>query len=249
MKTAASRLGALCLAASLLAGCESVDGFYQSAKNTIMGSDRSYIGRQVGGDLDEADALSIGRESAKALEHTRAGKTVSWSNPASGTSAVITPGDTVMEKRKIKTARGKAVAPASGLVLIGKIYKARKNANLRAGPNTKHPTVGGLAAGEKFIAVGKVARGDWIMVEINGKVIGYVFGSLVRPVKRTPDLRESGDAPKMAAKDHGGDVVVETITVSTACRDVNYTVRTADGESAKEEFRACRASDGAWEIN
>jgi surface antigen len=261
MKTAASKFGMLCLAAGLLSGCETVSemasatgdtvgGWYNSAKNSVVGSDRSYIGRQVGDGLDEADAISISRESAKALERSPAGKTVNWRNPKTGASAKITPGETVMEKRKIQTARKKGVAPSSSLLLIGKTYQAKKNANLRSGPGTKHPVVGGLAAGEKMIAVGKVERSDWIMVSMNGKVIGYVFASLVAPSKKqSPDLREAGEAPDVADGDQGKDVVIDTITVSTACRKVDYEVITGDGESAKDEFQACRAHDGDWEIN
>jgi len=261
MKTAASKFAMLCLAAGLLSGCETVSemasatgdtvsGWYQSAKRSVGGSDRSYIGRQVGDSLDEADAISISRESAKALERSPAGKTVNWRNPKTGASAKITPGETVMEKRKIKTARKKGVAPSSSLLLIGKTYEAKKNANLRAGPGTKHPIVGGLAKGVKMTAVGKVEQSDWIMVAIDGKVIGYVFASLVAPSKKqAPDLREAGDRPEVADDDHGKDVVVDRIMVSTACRKVDYEVTTADGELAKDEFQACRADDGAWEIN
>ena len=261
MKTAASKLGMLCLAAGLLSGCETVSemasatgdtvgGWYQSAKQSVIGSDRSYIGRQVGDGLDEADAVSISKESAKALEGSPAGKTVKWRNPKTGASAKITPGETVMEKRKIQTARKKGVAPASSLLLIGKTYQAKKNANLRAGPGTQHPVVGGLAEGERMTAVGKVTSGDWIMVSMNGKVIGYVFESLVTPSKKqSPDLREAGDGPDIEDGDHGKDVVVDTVTVSTACRKVDYEVITGDGESAKDDFQACRAHDGAWEIN
>ena len=46
-----------------------------------------------------------------------------------------------------------------------------------------------------------------------------------------------------------GTVVVDTMTVATSCRTVNYTVIMTDSDPANEEFRACKASDGAWEIN
>ena len=261
MKTAASKFGMLCLAAGLLSGCETVSemasatgdtigGWYQSARDSVVGSDRSYIGRQVGDGLDEADAISIGRESAKALDREPAGKTVNWRNPETGASAKITPGETFMEKREIQTARKKDVTPSSSLLLIGRTYQAKKNANIRSGPGTQHPVVGGLAAGEKMTAIGKVERSDWIMVSMNGKVIGYVFASLVTPSKRqSPDLREAGDRPDFVEGGDGEDVVVDTITVSTACRKIDYEVITGDGESAKDEFQACRAHDGAWEIN
>ena len=253
MTKSTCKIGLLCLAVGLLAGCETMDkvgdttkGWYDSAKNAVMGSDRSYIGRQVGGDLDEADAMSIGREAARALEFKKAGETVTWSNRKSGASAVITTGATQIEKRKIKTALNKGVTASPNLVLIGRTYRAKKNVNIRSGPSTGHRVVGGLAGGERVTAIGQVARSDWIMVGIDGRAIGYVFSSLVKPVKKyRPELREEGDADM----DFGNDVMVESMVVSTACRTVNYTVKTRDGDPARDKFRACKASDGAWEIN
>ena len=258
MKRAVSKIGLLCFAAGLLAGCETISdmasatsdtvgGWYSSAKNTVMGSDRNYIAQQIGDGLDEDDAISISRKSAWALEKSPAGKTVTWKNPDSGASAAITPGETQIEKRKIKTARMKGVAPAPSLLLIGKTYKAVRNANIRSGPATGVRIVGGLAAGETITAIGKVERTDWIMVGIDGRAIGYVYAPLIAPAKKqTPNLRESNDGN---TPEHAEGVVVDTMTVSTACRNVSYTVKTPDGESAHEEFRACKASDGDWEIN
>ena len=261
MKRAASRIGVLCVAAGLLAGCETVGdmasattdtvgGWYSSAKNTVMGSDRNYIAKQVGDGLDEDDAVSISRKSAMALEKTPAGKTVTWQNPDSGASATITPGETIIEKRKIKAARMRGVERSSSLVLIGRTYKAVRNANVRAAPGTGKKIVGGLAKGEKITAIGKVERSDWIMVGMDGRAIGYVYAPLLQPAtKQTPRLREAGDDDMLADVEDSDGVVVETMTVSTACRNVSYTVKMADGESAEDEFRACKASDGAWEIN
>jgi surface antigen len=246
----------LCLAAGLLAGCESVKDMTQKSSGAISGwvgslgeSDGSYIARQVGGDLSEDDALAIEKASARALEWSPAGKAVTWSNPKTGTRAVITPGKTEMDKRKIQTARNKGVAAAPGMELVAQPWTARRNANLRAGPGTGNPIVGGLAKGEKFTAIGKVEGGKWIMVGLDGKAIGYVFAKLVGPVKskHSPMLRE--DELDLDAGELGKDVVVESMTVATACRTVNYTVVMGAAEPAKETFRACKASDGAWEIN
>ncbi len=85
---------------------------------------------------------------------------------------------------------------------------------------------------------------------MEGRAIGYVYAPLLQPVtKQTPRLREAGDDDMLADVEDSDGVVVETMTVSTACRNVSYTVKMADGESAEDEFRACKASDGAWEIN
>ena len=81
---------------------------------------------------------------------------------------------------------------------------------------------------------------------IDGKAIGYVFLSLIKPAGRyQPELREEGDADM----EFGRGVMVESMVVSTSCRTVNFTVKTRGGDSAKDKFRACKAGDGAWEIN
>jgi surface antigen len=213
------------------------------------GPEGSYVGRQIGGQLSEGDALAIEKASARALEWTPAGKSVTWSNPGTGTRAIITPGETERDLRRIRTVRNKGIAGAADLELIARVWSARSNANLRAAPGTDHPIVGGLAMGEAFTAIGKVADGTWIMVGIDGRAVGYVFARLVEPVgaKRAPELRE--DALEPDAEALGEDVVVETATVATVCRRVDYTVIVGTGHPAEESFRACRASDGAWEIN
>ena len=246
MQATTSKVAILCLAGALLAGCESVK---EMASKSFGGSDRSYIARQVGGDLNEEDAMAIEKASARALEWTPAGKSVTWSNPKTGTRAVIMPGKTEMTKREIQTARKKGVAPAPDMELVAQRWSARRNANLRSAPGTHGKIVGGLAKGEKFTAIGKVQGGKWVMVGINGKAVGYVFSKLVGPVKtkRAPVLR--AEELDLDSDDLGNNVVVDTMTVATSCRTVNYTVIMDDSDPANEKFRACKASDGAWEIN
>jgi surface antigen len=253
MKTAASKVAMLCLAAALAPGCESVKEVAATSSETIIEwfdePEGSYFARQVGGGLSEDDALAIEMASARALEWTPAGKTVTWSNSRTGTHAAITPGERELDQRRIRSARNKAIAPAPDLELIAQTWSAQRNANLRAAPGTDNQIVGGLAKGETFTAIGTVEAGSWIMVGIDGKAVGYVFAKLVRPVKsrRTPELRE--DEIDLDADSMSKGVVVETATVATACRRVDYTVSMGAGEPAKEAFRACKASDGAWEID
>lgn len=261
MKLAASRIGILCLSAALLSGCETmgewadatadtVGGWYDAAAESLSGSDEGVIAGQVD-DIDEADAASIATRTARALDSSPAGRAVTWSNPKSGVKAQIVPGQTVVERKQIQDARRKDVLAASNMVLIGRTYKAAKNANLRAGPSTKSKVVGGLIKGESFTAIGKVGGEDWIAVGIGGKTVGYVFATLVVPAKSgdKAELRRALDIEGQHPGGFGDDVVIETITVSTACRDVNYTVTTGSGAPAKKQFRACKARDGAWEVN
>ena len=256
MQTTTSKVAMLCLAGALLAGCESMKEMADKSGDTIdgwidaiSGSDRPYIARQVGGDLNDDDAMAIEKASARALEWTPAGKSVTWSNPKTGTRAVIKPGKMEMARRKVQTARMKGVSRAPEMQLVAQTWSARRNANLRSAPGTGGKIVGGLAKGEKFTAIGKVEGGKWIMVGIDGKAVGYVFSKLVGPVKSKPAPVLRAEELDLDKDGLGKNVVVDTMTVATACRTVNYTVITRDNDQAKEKFRACKASDGAWEIN
>lgn len=258
MQRAPSKFAVLCLGAGLLAGCETmgefgatatdtVGGWYDSAKTAITSSDRDYIARQVGDDLSEEDAAAISRAVAKALERSPAGRKVTWQNSKTGASATLTPGDTSLEKRKIKAAMRKGVVVTPNMVLIARGYQAARNANLRAGPGTGYKVVGGLAKGERLSALGAVGKGDWILVALDGEVVGYVYAPLVAPdPKARAELREAGSGAEPRS---GKNLVVETLTVSTSCRTMDYTVRTAQGDPTQDAFQACKASDGAWEIN
>lgn len=243
MRMAASKVWLFGLAIGALAGCQTLNDF--------VGWDRHYIARQVGGDLDENDAMAISRKSAEALEWAPAGKSVSWRNPKTGTRAVIVAGKTETEAVQIQTARKKGVAAPRNLQLVGRTYFAKRNANVRAAPGTGSRIIGGLAKGERFTAIGQVDGGKWLMVGVKGRAIGYVFNTLVSESKKSkekPDLREELDTEELSTANFGRDIVVEELTVATACRTVDYTVFMTGSEPAIEQFRACKASDGAWEF-
>ena len=261
MKIFPLRIAALLLVGGFLSACETVNSaaesstetladWYGSAKEAIAGPDydpnRNFIANQVGQDLDDSDAVAIERESVRALESAPDGKTLNWSNPNSGTSATITPAKTMIEKRGVTTQRSEQVASAPSLTLIGRTYRAVKNANVRAAPGTKHPIVGKLAKGSKITAIGKVDGSDWIMVGQNGLAVGYVFAPLVTPGKQgLPSLRKTldeGDSAENALLASDG-------VSATTCRSVDYNVTLASGETSSDSFRACKAGDGAWEID
>jgi surface antigen len=245
MRIAVSKVWLLGLVVGALAGCQTI--------SDLVGSDRHYIARQVGGDLDDKDAAAIGRKSAEALEWAPAGKSVSWRNTKTGTRAVIVAGKPETKAVQLQTARKKGVATPPNLELVGRTYFAKRNANVRSAPGTGSRIVGGLAKGERFTAIGKVHGGKWLMVGVKGRAIGYVFNTLVSESKKSsekPSLREELDSEELTTAGFGRGIVVEELTVATACRTVNYTVfMKGEDEPAEEEFRACKASDGAWEID
>ncbi len=264
MRTAFSRIGVVCLTAGLLVGCETMGEWADATGETVSGwadatgdavsslyntGSDGYIARNISG-VDEKDAASLDKRAAGALETGKAGQAVTWSNPRTGVKATIVPGKTVVERRKIENARKRDVAAASSMVLVAKTYQAKKNVNLRAGPSTKTPVVGGLVSGERFTAIGKVGGDKWIMVGINGKAVGYVFASLVKPAKQAKvELREELDLDEQHPQGFGRDVVIDRVTVSRTCRELTYTVVNREGDKDRDSLRACKARDGAWEVN
>ncbi len=263
--TILARCAALFMMAGSLGACESVNSaaenskdklsdWYESAKKAVSGSDydpnRSYIANQLGDAITDADALAIERESVKALETTPDGQTLRWDNPQSGASAAITPIDTSIEPRQQRTPRSKEVADARSFTLIGQTYRAVKNSNVRAAPGTHNPIVGKLPKGTTVTALGKVDGTEWIMIARDGTAVGYVYEPLIKPVENGdssyPPLRKILEEEDQ----HAGDgLVVAELKFYTSCRSVDYDVTLANGETARDSFRACKAHDGAWEID
>ncbi len=100
------KISALVLVASTLTACETIDveatstseamsSWYQSAKNSISGSDQTeaaeqnYFAREFGDKLAAADALAISREGAKALDQGTAGTAIEWRNPETGKPELV----------------------------------------------------------------------------------------------------------------------------------------------------------------
>lgn len=259
------KFSALALIAVGLSACETVEGaatstsaamnsWYQSAKGAFASSDRpdaterNYFARAVGDDLATADAVAIGREGARALDQASAGTAVEWRNPETGVQAVLIPSDPVLEERKMFASLKKGVAQPSDLEIIGGTYQSRQNANLRGAPGIENPVVGRLAAGEGFTAVGRSRSLAWILVAQGGYVVGYVYEPLVAPAAAggpAPQLREA----RMPRPGNDERPALDTILAATPCRNLAYDVVTGTGQRARAELRACKASDGAWEIN
>jgi surface antigen len=59
------------------------------------------------------------------------------------------------------------------------LYALTRNANARLGPGTDFPTREMLVSGTGVIVVGKVVGKPWMLVEIGGKLAGYVHESLM----------------------------------------------------------------------
>jgi len=259
------RVATLAVAAAALAACETISeaasstseavgSWYQSAKGAVAGTDndakseQSYIARQVGGDLAKADAEAMDREGAKALDQGTSGKAIEWRNPDTGVQVVFVPGDPVLEERQMSAVLKDGVVQPKDLEVIGAVYQSRHNANVRAAPGIENAVVGRLSSGEPFTAVGRTRSLAWILVAKDGQIVGYVYEPLVTPLPAADPVPELREAAIVQGK-NGETTASGTILAATPCRNLSYDVVTGDGQRARAELRACKAGDGAWEIN
>lgn len=262
------KLPVLVLMAGTLTACETIDGaatstseamssWYQSAKGAFSDTDQteaaeqSYFAREFGDNLAAADAQAISREGAKALDQGTAGTAVEWRNPKTGVQVVFIPGDPVLENRKMTASLKAGVAQPIDLEIIGGTYESRHSANLRSAPGIENPVVGRLNSGERFTAVGRSSSQAWILVAKDGRMVGYVYEPLVAPASAggpPPELREA-KMPQPGSADNKDKPALDTILAATPCRNLAYDVVAGDGQRARAELRACKAGDGAWEIN
>ncbi|ARJ65923.1 hypothetical protein WV31_09775 [Magnetospirillum sp. ME-1] len=227
-----------------------------------------YLGNQLGKMLDENDQQAVSAQTAKALAESKDGQAVNWSNPETGAKAKITPISTVTEQRSVAVVREKKVAPVSAMDLIGETYVANKSANLRSAPNQSADTLGGLQAGERFQAVGKVSGSDWIVVGKGKRTIGYVHASLVKrappappAAAAQPPLEVATDQPPQLTKpvnldeiktSEGADLdklglVAEMVPAKTTCRTAKMEV-SGKGESTNDTVKSCKGTNGMWEV-
>ena len=273
-----SRIAVVCLGATLVvAGCETtkldksdygtgigavVGGLLGATLGGSTGSKVALglagaaigglIGNQVGKYLDKQDRAAIETEAAKSLETAKDGQSTTWKNPDSGVEAEITPTDTRQVRKEVKIVRDKVVAPPPALDLIGETYVATSSTNIRPEPGTGKPPVGSLGAGQSIDVVGKVQGSNWYMVARNGKSVGYVSTSLLKPAPKTaqkPRLR-TPEAYDLDKYKNDKDVVVEEVATTTECRKLQYTINVSSKDvEEKNDFEACKGPDGAWELD
>jgi len=109
--------------------------------------------------------------------------------------------------------------------------------------------VGRLGQGETFVALGRSRSLAWILVAKDGEAVGYVYEPLVVPAAAkgpAPALRQARQDTAAATPEQVGS---KTIAAATPCRSLAYDVVAGDGQRVQAELRACKAGDGAWEIN
>ncbi len=71
---------------------------------------------------------------------------------------------------------GTIVTPAPGKYLV------EKDVNVRDSPQTEGKRLSGLNAGQIVDVVGRAGKTAWLAVVVNGKPLGFVFGTVLSPV-------------------------------------------------------------------
>ena len=76
-----------------------------------------------------------------------------------------------------------------------KVDSATASVNLRAGPGTSYPVVGGLEKGDAVQIVGKTSDGQWYRVKLTGGTVAWVASSYIQVET------DSGTIPVVASSD------------------------------------------------
>ena len=181
-------------------------------------------GSYIGCRMQRSDQAKAQAATQYALDR---GGNRSWTNPETGASGDVRvvstqPYGEPVSLSGLRFAPG--VEPASGYESDGGRYAPRSTVNLRGQPTTAGPIVGKLRSGESVEALARVAGSDWILAGRNGEAIGYVAGSVVRPV--------------------GGGAYAG----APVCRTFDQTIRTRDGGPQTERYTACEGADGQWVV-
>lgn len=229
-----------------LAGSQFGSGKGRTAAILVGGAVGAFAGRALGQMLDEQDQIAMQERSAYALANASDGQQVNWRSSRTGARATLTPTGTRQEMRQMTLIRDQRISVAPNLELIGESYVAKSTSNVRAGASTGYPIVNAVSAGQAVDVVGKVSGSNWYLVSRDRVSIGYVHGDLLRRSSTvTARLQEPIDLDQVQLRQ---GQVVDTITASTTCRTMEYSVEGANGQSGNDSFSACKAADGSWEL-
>ncbi|ATQ44524.1 SH3 domain-containing protein [Caulobacter mirabilis] len=194
------------------------------------------LGAAVGAGLGAAAGSAIGckiqeddqRKAEAALEQAlQTGYAQNWRNPQTGSRGDVSVepwssyGDGYGEPYRLQNVSfAGGVSPQSSWEGGGGWWRTNNTVNLRGTPSTKGKVVGQLPGGQDFQVLAKVRGQPWLLVGQNGYATGYVSESVVRP--------------------RGGD--------TGDCRRITQTIYTKKYGSESERYRACRQSNGHWDL-
>jgi len=189
-----------------------------------------FLGNRIGKYLDEQDKIRMASATEKALE---TGETQKWVGDESGVrgEARVVSSTTKTKTVKVPVLKDR-VSEVPPLDVIGKTYKANKQANLRGGPGTDYVKVGSLAADEKINVVGKVKEKDWFLISQSGVGSGFIFASLVSPAP-------NAEPAELGLKIEKSNVSTQSVSVDQTCRQIEQKITLADGTQHSETIEAC----------
>ena len=101
-----------------------------------------------------------------------------------------------LARRRAKALREKKLAlavppkPAVEFEPVEATYVVVKNANVRADPTVRSAKVATLKRGASVYVAGKVKGGNWYLVELDDKPLGYVFGELLMEREAATDASQ-----------------------------------------------------------
>ena len=86
----------------------------------------------------------------------------------------------------VASVAGTAVAQSkfggAELVAAPHHFIVKKDARIRAKPNTKSKSIGSLKKGTRVVVAGRVKGGQWFAVAKDGKPLGFVYGTIITPL-------------------------------------------------------------------
>ena len=162
-------------AAAMLAGCASTGGGYG-------GSAENYAALSpLGAELGAGDARSLRTSFLQAMDAGAAGERFDWKGEgAFGWVKAQGP-----RLGNLKADENDRPPMPAGLALDELyeteqgLYALTSNANARLGPSTEHPILTQLVSGTGVTVVGKVVGKPWMLVEVDGRIAGYIHDSLM----------------------------------------------------------------------
>lgn len=233
------------------------------------------IGNRIGAALDAQDREALVAQQRQALLSQPDQQPVAWTSDHSNASATITPTNTHMERKTVKIIRQADVAEPTDLEAIGARYQTRASTRIHVSPDQTSAANGTLAKGDHVWVVGRLRAAPWLLVARNGKSVGYVSVAKLTPLVHSaeyaaasapaaPVAARGATAPTGAAYDldtadavvrqpadldapQNGDKV-DLVSADVTCRDLK-TQASAGGSADTTTKTACRAPDGAWQLD
>ncbi|GHG04714.1 SH3 domain-containing protein [Thalassotalea marina] len=195
------------------------------------------LGKKLAKYLSEEDQVSMAKTTQKSLEQ---GTTHSWENPENntkGSTKVLS--SSVQSKPQTVKVLKKRVEQVPPLEMIGEIYQATKNGNVRGGPSTDYQTVKQINVNQMVEVIGKVKGKSWYMISEGGVGSGFVFHSLI---KKAPE----GSFIEDTTEFNDSDVEETQVAAQSVCRKIEQSITLADGTVHSEQMEACQGPNG-WQ--